>query len=109
MDSVSFVQGTTNNDNRGIALAYTEDSDSLWNNSKWHKTIKIEIKNLAQKYSTVLLFDSKKNMPNVSQSGIQYPSWYDEHLVCGYWIYSNGDYKFCWGGVSSDGNFKNCI
>ena len=105
--SVSFETGQ-NNLSEGIIVAYTNDTDSLWLNEGWIKTIKNKMKNLSSTYSTVLLFNNEVNMPNVATIGMNYSSDYDKNMVCGYWVYPNGSEKFCYGGIKSDGNFKKC-
>jgi hypothetical protein len=105
--SVSFELGQKNL-NEGIIVAYTNDADSLWLKEKWVIAIKSKMENLSPTYSTVLLFNKKENMPNVASTGINYSLDYDKNMVCGYWIYPNGNKKFCFGGVKSDGNFKKC-
>lgn len=104
---VSFISGQGNR-SEGIIVAYTEHADSLWLDKEWVKAIKSEMKKLSSTYSTVLLFSGEKNMPNVAVKGMNYSSDYDKYMVCGYWIYPNGNKKFCYGGVKSDGNFKKC-
>jgi len=105
--TVSFVEGQRNN-NAGIIVAFTSDADSLWLKEEWVKSIKSKMKNLSSTYSTVLLYDDEKNMPNVSTKGMDYSLDYDRYMVCGYWKSLNGNEKFCYGGVKSDNNFKNC-
>ena len=104
---VSFELGQKNI-NEGIIVAYTNDADILWLNEEWIKAIKNKMKNLSSDYSTVLLFNREINMPNVSTEGMNYSIDYDKNMVCGYWIYPNGNKKFCYGGVESNGSFKKC-
>jgi len=104
--SVSFVAGQRNDD-AGILVAYTNDAGNLWLNTEWVKAIKSRMKILSS-YSTILLFNNEKNMPNVATEGMNYSSDYDKYMVCGYWIYPNGSRKFCYGGVKEDGNFRKC-
>jgi hypothetical protein len=105
--TVSFINGTSNSSS-GIAVAYTEDSDSLWMDVRWVNFVKLKMRKLALSYPTVILFDGEDNMPDVGIYGIEYDSKYDQHMVCGYWKYSNGNTKFCYGGVKADGNFNVC-
>ncbi len=104
---VSFELGPSNKREK-IIVAYTNDSDSLWLKYKWVTAIKIKMMNLSSNYSTILLFNKKENMPNVALKGMNYSSKYDKYMVCGYWVYPNGNKKFCYGGIKSDGNFKKC-
>lgn len=105
--SVSFEIGQKNI-GAGVIVAYTNDADSLWLNEEWVKSIKSKMIKLSSSYSTVLLFNGEKNMPNVATKGMDYSLEYDKYMVCGYWIYPNGTKKFCFGGSKSDGNFKKC-
>jgi hypothetical protein len=104
---ISFIEGSSNMTD-GILVAYTDDPDSLWFNNDWIKAVQIKMRELSRKHSTILLFDSEKNMPNVIIKGLDYPAEYDKFLVCGYWVYPNGNLKFCFGGVKIDGNFFRC-
>ena len=47
-------------------------------------------------------------MPNVATEGMSYSTDFDQYSVCGYWVFPNGNKKFCYGGVQSDGNYKVC-
>jgi len=105
--NVSFEKGSLNK-SAGIYAAYTNDADSLWMNKEWVKSIKTQMKNLSSSYSTILLFNSKNNTPNVAIKGMNYSIDFDKYMVCGYWLYPSGKRKFCYGGVKSDGNFKKC-
>jgi hypothetical protein len=105
--NVSFEKGSLNK-SAGIYAAYTNDPDSLWMNKEWVKSIKAKMKNLSSTYSTILLFNSKNNTPNVAVEGMNYSTDYDKYMVCGYWISSSGQNKFCYGGIKDDGNFKKC-
>jgi len=105
--NVSFEQGSLNKSD-GIYAAYTNDADSLWLNKEWVKSIEAKMKNLSSTYSTILLFNSKNNTPNVAAKGMNYSTDFDKYMVCGYWIYPTGETKFCYGGVKSDGNFEKC-
>ena len=104
---VSFELGSQNS-NAGLIVFYTTDSDSLWLNSDWVDKIKNKMEARSNQYSTVLLFNSKNNTPNVISKGLDYPMKYDRYMVCGYWKYPNGNTQFCYGGMKSDGNFKVC-
>ena len=103
--SVSFELGQKNL-SEGIIVAYTNDADSLWLNQEWVDAIKSKMENLSSTYSTVLLFNDEKNMPDVATTGMNYSLDHDKYMVCGYWIYPNGSRKFCYGGSKSDGNFR---
>jgi len=105
--SVSFELGQKNI-NKGVIVAYTNDPDSLWLNPDWIATVKNKMEGLSSTYSTVLLFNGKENMPNVASTGMDFSADYDKYMVCGYWIFPNGNKKFCYGGNKSDGNFKIC-
>jgi len=104
---VSFELGQKNL-SAGIIVAYTNDPDSLWLKQNWIAAIKNKMKNLSSSYTTVLLFSKAANMPKVATTGMNYSSDYDKNMVCGYWTYPNGNKKFCFGGVKSDGNFRKC-
>ena len=104
---VSFEEVSKNKE-KGIFAAYTNDADSLWMNEDWVKSIKSEMEDLSSSYSTILLFNSKENTPEVAVTGMDYSDDYDKYMVCGYWIYPTGNKKFCSGGIKSDGNFKKC-
>ena len=105
--NVSFEKGSLNK-SAGIYAAYTNDADSLWMNKEWVKSIKAKMKNLSSSYSTIILFNSKNNTPNVAFEGMNYSADFDKYMVCGYWISSSGKNKFCYGGIKEDGNFKKC-
>ena len=105
--TVSFEIGS-HNMNDGITVSYTNDADSLWSNPEWVWVIKEKMTKRLSQSSTVLLFDSKENAPNVQGYGMSYPERYDQHLVCGLWVYPNGSSKFCYGGMKVDGNFRSC-
>ncbi len=105
--NVSFEKGSLNKSN-GIYAAYTNDADTLWMNEEWVKSIETKMINLSSSYSTILLFNSKSNTPNVAIKGMNYSTDFDKYMVCGYWVYTNGKTKFCYGGVKSDGNFRIC-
>lgn len=110
---VSFVfgseyAGVKSAASSSVAVFYTDDNDSLYLNKEWVRAIKAKMKNMSSDYVNVLLFNSKKNTPDVSKSGMQFPGKYDKYLVCGYWNFPNENSKFCYGGSKPDGNFKVC-
>ena len=104
---VSLEDGYSNTRKR-VYAAYTNDPDSMWDNEKWKSSIKKKILKKANRYSTILIFDSKENTPNVTKKGMNYPKKYDRYMVCGYWSYPTGLKKFCYGGVKPDGFFEKC-
>lgn len=104
---VSFELGSLNKRD-GLYAAYTNDADSLWSDVEWVKAIENKMEGLSSSYTTILLFNSKENTPNVASKGLSYSSDFDKYMVCGYWLYPTGNSKFCYGGVESDGNFKKC-
>tara|TARA_B100000963_G_C22357430_1_gene550040 strand:+ start:93 stop:551 length:459 start_codon:yes stop_codon:yes gene_type:complete len=88
-------------------VCYTDDPDSLWTNKEWSRKIKRKMSKLKSGDLTVLLFNSKKNTPNLNYySFFDYPQSLDKHMVCGYWRFNYE--KFCYGGVDEDGNFIKC-
>ena len=89
-----------------LIVCYTEDSESLWMNKEWTKKIKQKMSKLKSGDLNVLLFNSKKNTPNVNKLGFDYPQSYDKHMVCGFWRFNYE--KFCYGGIDSSGNFLKC-
>ena len=106
-DPISF-EISQKNESEKIIAAYTDDPDSLWTNEEWVESLKNEMKNLSSNYSTILLFDSENNIPDVATQGMNYSSDYDVYMVGGYWVYPNGNVQFCYGGRDKDGNFKKC-
>ena len=79
-------------------------------NSHWvvlDQTICPKMSKLKSGDLTVLLFNSKKNTPNLNYySFFDYPQSLDKHMVCGYWRFNYE--KFCYGGVDEDGNSIKC-
>ena len=104
---ISFEEGYSN-PSQSLYVAYTNDPDSMWANEKWKSLIKKTILKKANRYSTILVFDSKENTPNIAKSGMNYPQKYDRYMVCGYWSYPTGLKRFCYGGTKPDGNFVKC-
>ena len=89
-------------------VCYTNDSDSLWMNDEWKRKIKRKMSKLKSGVVTVLLFNSKENTPNLNKYDFfDYPTSFDKHMVCGYWRYTDGNIKFCYG-VDEDGFWINC-
>ncbi len=104
---VSFKKGSLNR-SAGIYVAYTNDANNLWMNEDWVKSIKSKMEDLSSSYSTILLFNSREHIPNVAANGMDYSTDFDKYMVCGYWVYPTGNKKFCYGGIKSDGNFREC-
>jgi Na+-transporting methylmalonyl-CoA/oxaloacetate decarboxylase gamma subunit len=100
---VSFNKVQQNGD---LIVCYTGDSEDLWSNNEWKNEVKKKMKELNG--NTILLFNSYDNTPNIKQYGYGFPTMYDKYMVSGYWIYPNGNTKFCYGGVKDDGNFVKC-
>jgi hypothetical protein len=104
---ISFKLVSYNTD-AGIVVAYTKDTKSLWLDKDWVASVRVKMIELSIDYKTILLFSSKKHTPDVAATGMNYSTKYDQYMVSGYWIFPNGNSRFCYGGTKSDGNFRVC-
>lgn len=93
--------------NEVIYLAYTEDSDSLWENREWLEKIKNQ---MSSKYGfkAVVVFDSKDHVPIVLKDSITFSKEYDKYVVCKLWIVNYDSTNFCYGEINQKGDFEYC-
>jgi hypothetical protein len=103
-DTTSFILSSKQAD--VVAVFYTEDNDSLFLNPDWLAEVKSKMKAESKHYPNVMLFNGKENTPNVEVVGMQFPETYEDHLVCGYWVYPTGKTSFCYGRKEGNNWYK---
>ena len=93
--------------NEVVYLAFTEDSDSLWENEEWLNKMRHEM-SMEFRFRAVVVFNSKEHIPKVEKDSINFPKEYDKYVVCEFWRFKNDSTRFCYGGINQDREFKYC-